>query len=99
MKLSEKQQRFAKMVALLIQYIDLMGYAVTFGDAHAYPEDKRHCPTSFHYQRLAVDLNLFKDGKYLSQTEDHAQFGAFWKLIGGSWGGDFLDGNHYSYGE
>ena len=60
-----------------------------------------HSKKSFHYNRLAIDLNLFKDGKYLTKTEDHRFLGEYWKSIGGTWGGDFKrkDGNHYSYGE
>ena len=47
-------------------------------------------------QRLAIDLNLFRDGKYLTLTSDHAPLGAYWQRLGGTWGGDFNDGNHYS---
>ena len=56
----------------------------------------RHHEHSCHYLRLAIDLNLFKDGKYLMTTEDHLIFGEFWESLGGSWGGRFNDGNHYS---
>lgn len=54
---------------------------------------------SFHYKRLAIDLNLFKDGVWMTKTSDHEPFGKFWELLGGSWGGRFGDGNHYSWGE
>ena len=86
------------MVAILIIYAYFRGYEITLGDALA---TTGHIPDSFHYKKLAIDLNLFKDGKYLTETEDHAELGAFWKLLGGSWGGDFPDpdGNHYSWGE
>ena len=57
---------------------------------------KRHHHSSCHYLRLAADLNLFKDGKYMSKTSDHLIFGEFWESIGGTWGGRFNDGNHYS---
>ena len=87
------------MVALLIFYAYEIGYEVTFGDAWAQHEDGHHIQGSFHYKRLAIDLNLFKDGVYLSSTESHRPLGEFWKSIGGSWGGDWNDGNHYSYGE
>ena len=60
-----------------------------------------HSPASFHYNRLAADLNLFRDGKYLTRTEDHRPLGERWIELGGSWGGDFKnpDGNHYQLGE
>ena len=51
---------------------------------------------SLHKDKLALDLNLFKDGRYLASTEDHEPLGLFWESIGGSWGGRFDDGNHYS---
>ena len=56
----------------------------------------RHSRNSCHYIRLAIDLNLFKDGRYLTTTEDHRLFGEFWEGLGGAWGGRFNDGNHYS---
>ena len=51
---------------------------------------------SNHKVRLALDLNLFKDGRYLSATSDHEPLGEYWESIGGAWGGRFDDGNHYS---
>jgi len=96
MSLRERQSEFARKVGLLILYIYEKGYEVTLGDAHA---RTGHSERSFHYRRLAIDLNLFKDGKYLTRTADHYPFGKFWESIGGSWGGRWGDGNHYSYGE
>jgi hypothetical protein len=61
------------------------------GERRAYGESR-----SAHKQRLAIDLNLFRDGKFLSLTEDHAPLGKFWQSLGGTWGGEFNDGNHYS---
>jgi len=96
MSLREGQSKFAKMVALLILFIYEKGYEVSFGDAFAHDG---HIANSFHYRRLAIDLNLFWEGKFLTKTEDHEPFGLFWESIGGSWGGRWKDGNHYSYGE
>jgi len=96
MMLSEKQQKFTHMVALLILHAEQLGYAVTFGDAY---RDKRvpyGSEKSLHRQRLAVDLNLFRDGLYLFATEAHQPLGEYWESIGGTWGGRFSDGNHYS---
>jgi hypothetical protein len=90
------QSKFVKMVALLILYAYEIGYELTFGDAYA---TYGHIKDSFHYKRLAIDLNLFKDGIYLTKTEDHLPLGEFWESIGGSWGGRWRDGNHYSLGE
>ena len=98
MGMRDKQSEFVWAVAHLILYAYDQGYELTFGDAWA---REGHSATSFHYSRLAIDLNLFKDGKYLTETSDHLFLGTFWKSIGGTWGGDFEreDGNHYSWGE
>jgi hypothetical protein len=53
---------------------------------------------SLHELKLAVDLLLFKDGVYLTQTEDYREAGEYWELtFGGAWGGRFNDGNHFSF--
>ena len=96
MSLRQRQSKFAKMTALLIMFAYERGYEITFADAFARSGHKRG---SFHYRRLAIDLNLFKDGNYLTETTDHQELGEFWESIGGSWGGRFNDGNHYSLGE
>jgi len=99
MTLRQKQSKFAKMVALLILFANEQGYEVTFGDAYRDPRCKYGSEVSFHRKRLAVDLNLFKNGQYLTATKRHEPLGLFWESMGGTWGGRFEDGNHYSYGE
>jgi hypothetical protein len=96
MSLRKQQSKFAKMIPLLILFAYEKGYEITIGDVWA---KTGHCKGSFHYKRLAIDLNLFKNGKYLKNTEDHKSLGLFWESIGGSWGGCWKDGNHYSLGE
>ena len=95
--LRQRQSVFAKEAALLILYAYNRGYEVTLGDCY---RDKR-CPygikKSFHKKRLAIDLNLFKDGRYLTRTEDHKILGEYWESRGGTWGGRFDDGNHYEW--
>ena len=92
------------MVARLIDKAFELGYEVTLGDA--YRDPRLHGgigvkmgyghPKSCHKLRLAIDLNLFKNGKFLTTTEDHRQLGEWWESIGGTWGGRFNDANHYS---
>ena len=100
MTLRQKQSQFAHMVALLILHAEQLGYSVTFGDCYRDERCAYGSSKSFHKKRLAVDLNLFRNGYYLRSTEAHRPFGEFWKSIGGSWGGDFLInyGYHYSFG-
>lgn len=103
--LRQKQAKFAQMVAHLILMADMMGYDVSLGDAYRDPRVFGPSGTkkgygrasSNHKIRLAIDLNLFtKDGTYLSETKDHEPLGEYWESIGGTWGGRFNDGNHYS---
>ena len=103
MTLQQKQSKFVQMIARLIDKATELGYELTFGEALRTPEQaKLNAKTqtgienSLHLIRLAVDFNLFKDGKFLTTSEDHKPLGEFWESIGGSWGGRFKDGNHYS---
>ena len=100
MTLREKQSLFAKLVASLINHATDFGYELTFGDAYRDPRCPYGLKGGAHSKRLAIDFNLFKDGKYLTETEDHRQLGEYWKSLHPlcRWGGDFKhkDGNHYS---
>jgi hypothetical protein len=84
------------MVALLILHAEQLGYEVTLGDAFRGPNVKRGLKNSLHRLKLAIDLNLFRDGRYLKSTQAHKPLGLYWESIGGTWGGHFDDGNHYS---
>jgi hypothetical protein len=104
MTLGQKQRKFTRMIAELILWSYDKGYEITVGDAYRDPrlhgamgEQKGYGRSkSNHKQRLAMDLNLFKNGVYLTNTEDHKPLGEKWESMGGSWGGRFNDGNHYS---
>ena len=104
MTLGQKQRKFTRMIADLIIFAYEQGYELTLGDAFRDPrvhgpvgEKKSYSSAnSLHKERLAIDLNLFKDGKFLTQSEDHRPLGEYWESLGGSWGGRFNDGNHYS---
>lgn len=59
---------------------------------------------TLHELKLAVDLLLFKDVNadgtpdYLTKTEDYREAGEYWETtFGGTWGGHFNDGNHFSF--
>lgn len=108
MKRSELQQIFAVNVAHLILHINECGYSCTFGEAWRTPEmaamyaqQGKGIKNSLHCIRLAVDLNLFKNGVYLPQTEAHRPFGEYWEKLNAlnRWGGRFNDGNHYEMTE
>lgn len=105
--LGQKQRRFTRLVAKLIEFAYGNGYELTFGDAYRSPAQAAAnaqagigISNSLHTQRLAIDLNLFKDGQYLTTSEAHKPLGQFWKSLAPDcrWGGDFSkpDGNHYA---
>lgn len=111
MSLGSRQREFTSKIAELILWAYDHGYQLSLGDAYRDPRvfgnvgDKQGYghPRSYHKSRLAVDLNLFRDGRYLSSTESHRTLGEKWESMGGTWGGRFGasggDGNHYSWGE
>ena len=109
MTLRQKQSKFAQMVARLIQWAFENGFEVTLGEAFRTDEQqekylkngKSTVKRSKHQDRLAIDLNLFIDGKYQVSSEAYRPLGEAWKDMGGVWGGDwksFPDGNHFEYG-
>lgn len=97
MTIRRLQTEFARNVAALIQQAFALGYEVTLGDAYRDPRCPYGSRSSRHRSRLAIDLNLFRDGVYLDKTEDHKPLGAWWEGQGGIWGGRFQDGNHYEW--
>lgn len=106
MTIREKQTRFAKLVPRLIDKAFALGYEVTIGDAFRDPRVHGEMGVkkgyghykSCHKLKLAIDLNLYKDGVYLSKTSDHKKLGEWWESQDPlcRWGGRFEDGNHYS---
>jgi hypothetical protein len=107
--LREQQSLFCLLVGQLILYAYDQGYELTFGDAYRSPEQAAANATSgagiknsLHTQRLAIDLLLFKDGVYLTDSAAYKPLGDYWKALSilNFWGGDFSkpDGNHFSSG-
>jgi hypothetical protein len=104
LSLLQKQWQMTRMTARLLDKAHELGFEATLGDAM---RDARVFgaqgvrmgygqAASAHKNRLALDLNLFKDGAYCSTTEAHRELGEWWESQGGVWGGRFDDGNHYS---
>lgn len=112
MTLRDKQSAFAKLVAFLILEADHLGFELTLGEAYRSPEEAarlakagKGIAQSLHTQRLAIDLNLFRDGKYLTSSEAYRPLGQWWEQQSTPdyeccWGGRFTraDGNHFSIG-
>ena len=107
MSLRKLQSEFAYQASRLIQHAFDLGYEVTLGHAMRCENCYVGRKNSVHKVKLAIDLNLFKDGKYLGDTESHRELGEWWEKqhTSARWGGRFgadkgklgKDGNHYSF--
>lgn len=104
MILSEHQQAFAQDFARLILRIAEKGCACTIGEvlrtqemADLYAKQGKGIRNSMHLKKLAGDINLFVDGKYVADTEPHRPFGEYWESLDllNRWGGRYSDANHY----
>lgn len=95
------QIKFSRMVCRLLAEAQRQGFGVTLGDAYRDPRCPYGSQASAHHKRLAIDLNLFRRGEYLTKTRDHLPLGIYWESLGGIWGGRFSrpDGNHYEWPE
>lgn len=106
MTLGEKQQLFMRLLPRLIDKAHSLGFQIRGGDLFRDPRTNGahgvkqgySSANSCHKLKLAIDLNLFKGGSFLQQTNDHEQLGIWWEQQHAlcCWGGRFNDGNHYS---
>jgi hypothetical protein len=108
MTLREKQSIFVFLISKLITFAYESGYELTFGECWRSPEEAlrlsnadKGIKNSLHTVRLAIDLLLFKNGKYLTKSTDYQVLGEWWERQSTTdytctWGGRFGDGNHFS---
>lgn len=94
--LGDKRKLFSRLLPRLIDKMIADGYEPMIGR-----DGLKHMDGSLHFDGLAVDIDLTKDGAYLTDTMDHYLFGVFWESLHPDcrWGGRFkegADGNHYS---
>lgn len=108
MSLVAKQIEFTNCLCELLKFANSKGYGITLGDAWDADGDGGHMKNSVHYQRLAIDLNLFVkdeqgDWTWVTNGRDPAwtALGLFWENISdhARWGGRFRQGdsNHFSF--
>ena len=99
MTLGEKQRAFVRAVGAFLEATKSLPRSVefTFGDVSA---RDGHRPESCHYIHLAMDLNLFINGVYITTYEQAPDIwdalGRLWKETHplARWGGDFRGGPH-----
>lgn len=87
MTLGQKQRKFTLMLADLLHFAYANGYELTLGrgavSEAANAADGGH-PKSLHLLRLAQDLNVFKNGVFLTDGSGHDELHDFWDSIGGA---------------
>jgi D-alanyl-D-alanine dipeptidase len=116
--LGQLRREFTRNIAALITYGFSRGYSLSIGEAYRTAEQqaiymkagKSKVATSQHMKGLAVDLNLFIDGKLINDSTHDAyrDLGKKWDDMhpanrwGGDWDGDgdqtdqtFFDGVHF----
>lgn len=106
--MSKLQEEFAQAAGKLIAQAAVMGYTVTLGEAWRTPQQAQWnadhgtgIAHSLHLERLAIDLNFFKNEVLIKDGSQLKDMGEWWKALGPMyrWGGDFVhlpDGNHFS---
>lgn len=103
--LGPKQRLFTQLVGQLILWTYEQGYELSLGEAWRTPEQaalnaKRGIGivNSLHCDRLAIDLNLFINGFYVTDANAYKPLGAYWKTLHPlcRWGGDWGDSVHFS---
>lgn len=98
MNLNEKQHIFAMNLAKLLQHVEVIGLTCSVGEvfrtqeqAELYANQGKGIVNSQHCKKLAVDLFLFSNGRFLQKKDDYKLLGEFWERLhpenewGGSW--------------
>lgn len=111
MSLVTEQAAFLLDVCRLVQFATNLGFVLTAGELYRTPEQQEiymktgrsQTMNSLHLKRLAVDFNIFKDGKLVSSKAVLAPLGAYWETLNplNSWGGNgkkLVDCPHFSRG-
>lgn len=106
MKLGESQEKFCELLGQLINEAYKRGYSLRLGEGLRTPEQAalyaaqgKGIALSLHTVKLAVDLNVFKNGLFLTSGIQFKDLGEYWESLhpNCNWGGRFNDGNHFSF--
>ena len=115
MGLRDEQMAFVKDTVKLLIQAEVLGYEVTFGEVQRTVEmqqlyvkaGRSKTMNSQHLKKLAIDLNLFRNGK-LCTRDEIKPLGDYWESLhpqnrwGGNWRGlvdagksRFVDAPHF----
>lgn len=103
MRLSTQQIIFTENIAKLILFAHSKGLKLTFGEAYRTREQqliyvqtgKSKTMNSNHLRRLAVDFNVFKNGRLTYDWNVVKVLGDYWETLHpkNRWGGDWNKNN------
>ena len=112
MSLVTEQAAFLLDMCKLIQYATEQGFTLTAGELYRTPDqqeiyvktNRSSTMNSLHLKRLAVDFNIFRNGKLVGDKATIAPLGAYWESLHplNSWGGNgkkLVDTPHFSRGD
>ncbi len=89
MSMVSEQATFLLDACKLIQFANEKGFQVTGGELFRTPEQQQiyvktgrsKTMNSKHLSRLAIDLNIFKDGVLLYDVEKLKEIGQYWESL------------------
>ena len=97
MSLVTEQAAFLLDVVKLVEYATQQGFVITGGELYRTPEQQQihvragrsRTMNSMHLKRCAIDLNFFKDGKLVYDTNVLNPIGLYWESLNpkNNWGG------------
>lgn len=104
-QLVTRQDLFLQRACKVIEYARSLGYQITEGEAErtaeqaaVYAKQGKGILDSKHCQRLAIDLNFYREGKLISDRVILEPVGIYAETIGLHWGGRFRkldDSRHF----
>lgn len=99
MSLGKEQELFMRDFAKLLNFLHESGYEVRGGELERtqtmqeiyVKQGKSKTMRSNHLRRLAVDLHIFKDGRWLQEKSELSNIGEYWESLNEAnrWGGNF----------
>jgi peptidoglycan L-alanyl-D-glutamate endopeptidase CwlK len=108
MTFRQQQARFLVMVGRLACYADALGVSIAVTEWYRTPErqaalvkqGKSKTYNSQHLRGLAVDLVILDGDGVTWDVARYRPLGAFWRDMGGVWGGDWtglVDAVHFEF--
>lgn len=95
-----------RYVGKLLTFAETQGITLTGGELYRTPEQAQYnathglgISTSLHRDRLAIDLNVFKNSWLSKEFDDYLPLGLFWENLAddAAWGGRFQKPDVYHF--